>query len=128
MYLINLVLSVQCAGLDIYWRQLNTCATNDYGDELEIEMGNKTYQLDPKMTYVPWITLDGFHDQRIQTLGEKNLKQLVCESYKGVKPKECSSSLSSEGVSSRANSIIDHLMFYSSIQLIIAMFVVILFL
>lgn len=52
-------------------------------------MALKTEALNPKHTYVPWITLEGVHTEEIQNEAENNLVGLICKTYKGPKPSAC---------------------------------------
>ena len=75
-------------GLD--YSKIESCANGDLGNSLEHKMGLKTEALDPKQTYVPWITLEGVHTEKIQNQAENNLVKLICKTYKGSqKPQAC---------------------------------------
>ena len=52
-------------------------------------MGVKTESLEPPHNYVPWIVVDGQHDNEIQTAAMDNLVGLVCKLYKVVTVKLC---------------------------------------
>ena len=52
-------------------------------------MGTKTESLDPPHNYVPWIVVDGQHDNEIQTAAMNDLVGLVCKLYEGAKPAVC---------------------------------------
>ena len=52
-------------------------------------MGVKTESLEPPHNYVPWIVVDGQHDNEIQTAAMNNLVGLVCKLYKVVTVKLC---------------------------------------
>ena len=54
------------------------------GNRLEHAMGAKTESLDPPHNYVPWIVVDGEHDNDIQQAAMDNLLALVCKLYKVV--------------------------------------------
>ena len=45
-------------------------------------MGAKTESLDPPHNFVPWIVVDGEHDNEIQQAAMDNLLALVCKLYK----------------------------------------------
>ena len=45
-------------------------------------MGAKTESLDPPHNYVPWIVVDGEHDNETQQAAMDNLLALVCKLYK----------------------------------------------
>ena len=52
------------------------------GNRLEHAMGAKTESLDPPHNYVPWIVVDGEHDNETQQAAMDNLLALVCKLYK----------------------------------------------
>ena len=55
-------------------------------------MGNKTKSLNPRHTYVPWITVNDEHDTKAENLIKDNALAYVCEQYKGPnKSKDCPS-------------------------------------
>ena len=47
-------------------------------------MGAKTESLDPPHNYVPWIVVDGEHNNELQQAAMDNLLALVCKLYKVV--------------------------------------------
>ncbi|XP_013392550.1 gamma-interferon-inducible lysosomal thiol reductase-like isoform X2 [Lingula anatina] len=68
------------------------CSTSKMGSDLEHQMAVKTNALQPRHTYVPWVTLNGVHTKAIQQKAVDDLKQLICETYQGgYKPVACSS-------------------------------------
>jgi interferon gamma-inducible protein 30 len=80
----------QCAeDLDIDYSPIDACQSGSLGNRLEHEMALKTDALEPKHNYVPWITLNGKHTEKIQDEAEDNLLKLVCEYYTGPKPSAC---------------------------------------
>ena len=54
-------------------------------------MGAKTESLDPPHNYVPWIVVDGEHNNEIQQAAMDNLLALVCKLYKVVVVKSLNS-------------------------------------
>ncbi|PAA68744.1 hypothetical protein BOX15_Mlig022516g1 [Macrostomum lignano] len=86
----------QCAvALNISWDHINTCSHNEWGDKLEHWMAERTRTLNPPLQYVPWVTINGVHNEDIQKQAEANLLQLVCSTYKGAKPAECTQAVAS---------------------------------
>ena len=72
------------------YSKIQTCAEGPLGNELEHEMGLKTEGLQPPRKYVPWVTLNGIHTEKIENKAMKDLKGLICETYQGTpKPKAC---------------------------------------
>ena len=56
-------------------------------------MGAKTESLDPPHNYVPWIVVDGEHNNEIQQAAMDNLLALVCKLYKVVVVKSLNSGI-----------------------------------
>ena len=44
-------------------------------------MGLKTESLDPPHNYVPWLLVDGVHNDTLQNLAMADLTALVCQTY-----------------------------------------------
>ena len=60
------------------------------GTKLMHKLALKTSHLNPKHTYVPWITINGKHTQQLQDEAWKDIIGLICKIYHGdSKPKEC---------------------------------------
>jgi len=66
-----------------------SCAQGAEGNSLEHEMGVKTESLSPSHTFVPWIVVNGQHDDKIQMRAMQDLLALVCDLYQGAKPQQC---------------------------------------
>lgn len=71
------------------WKHLNSCSVSKEGNHLQHIMATKTESLEPTHQFVPWITLNGNHTDSIQKAAETNLIKLICDHFKGVKPKVC---------------------------------------
>ena len=72
------------------YSKIESCANGDLGNNLEHEMALKTEALDPDHTYVPWITINGVHTEKLQNQAEDNLIKLICKTYEGSpKPQAC---------------------------------------
>ncbi|KAK6186960.1 hypothetical protein SNE40_006215 [Patella caerulea] len=66
------------------------CAKTVFGNRLEHEMAVKTDALQPQHQYVPWVTLNGVHTEKIQDEASNHLIKLICETYQGSKkPEAC---------------------------------------
>lgn len=62
--------------------KLVECANSTVGNNLLHKMGEQTLSLNPKLNYVPWLTLNGVHTDNIQNEGEnEDLVKLVCKYY-----------------------------------------------
>ncbi|XP_055343009.1 uncharacterized protein LOC129591395 [Paramacrobiotus metropolitanus] len=67
-------------------KALLDCTRNSAGSHLQHKMALKTEALKPKLTWVPWLVIDGVHNDHIQRLGTSNLLHLLCSMYKGHLP------------------------------------------
>lgn len=74
---------------EIDYTPIEACVNGPQGNELEHEMAKKTDALEPQHEYVPWVTINGKHTEKIQTEAENNLLKLVCDYYEGTKPAAC---------------------------------------
>ena len=60
------------------------------GKKLMHKLAVKTASLNPPHTYVPWLTINGQHNEKLQAEAWKDLIGLICRLYKGdFKPKQC---------------------------------------
>ncbi|XP_045182131.2 gamma-interferon-inducible lysosomal thiol reductase-like isoform X2 [Mercenaria mercenaria] len=87
----------QCAdamGIDV--NPIMTCANGQKGNLLEHEMALRTNALKPSHRYVPWVTINGVHTEKMERMAEEDLLSLICETYKGDPPKICLQHLSME--------------------------------
>ncbi|XP_005107684.1 gamma-interferon-inducible lysosomal thiol reductase [Aplysia californica] len=69
--------------------EIMNCSTSKRGNELEHQMAVKTDALKPPHQYVPWVTLNGVHTEKIEKEAEANLLKLICDTYQGQKPAAC---------------------------------------
>lgn len=74
----------------IPWEPIRSCWKGDAGNQLMYEAGVATSNLDPAMTWVPWIVVNGVHTDEIQEAATDDLMTLVCSTYQGAKPDACS--------------------------------------
>lgn len=73
------------------YSQIQSCVEGPLGNKLEHEMALKTNALQPPHTFVPWVTLNGVHTEKIQNEAQDDLVKLICETYQGSpKPQACS--------------------------------------
>lgn len=80
----------KCAkSLGIDYSPIETCVSGPQGNSLEHQMAMKTNALKPQHQYVPWVTLNGKHTEKLQREAENNLLKLVCKYYTGPKPSAC---------------------------------------
>ena len=64
------------------WSEINTCATNqEQANAVLKKMEDKVLALDPQLNHVPWVVINGLHDEN----GEKDLMQDICDRYYPVR-------------------------------------------
>ncbi|XP_064604661.1 gamma-interferon-inducible lysosomal thiol reductase-like [Liolophura sinensis] len=68
------------------------CANGSKGNALEHHMALQTDALKPPHQYVPWVTINGVHTEKMEKEAERDLVSLICDTYQGVKPSACSRS------------------------------------
>eukprot|EP01084_Bolivina_argentea_P191236 328512_1 len=79
-------------GNECDWDKLYDCFNENQGSELLIFMGEKTQKKTGYDTiyWIPWIQINGIHNDAQQTLCESNLLCCVCLAYRGYnKPESC---------------------------------------
>ena len=59
------------------------CYSGDMGSQLEHVIANATNSLNPPHKYVPWILVDGEHNDDLQQQVQSGLLKYVCDNYKG---------------------------------------------
>ena len=52
-------------------------------------MGEETESLSPAHTFVPWILVNGQHDNKLQMEAMRDLLGLVCRLFQGPRPQQC---------------------------------------
>ena len=83
-------IAVKCANsMGIEYAPIYTCVNGPLGNELEHKMAQKTNALEPQHEYVPWVTINGNHTEKLQQEAENDLLKLVCKTYTGTKPSAC---------------------------------------
>lgn len=71
------------------YNKLKVCADNQLGNSLLYISGEKTNDLDPKLNYVPWITVNNLHTNETQQTAEANLTYFICSQLKVLYNLEC---------------------------------------
>ncbi|CAN7945408.1 unnamed protein product, partial [Ixodes hexagonus] len=94
-----------CAnGVAHSWGKIERCATGSKGLELQAKMSKATWDLDPPHSYVPWILVNGAHNDDQQALAQSNLLQLVCDSVPTErKPPPCLNDETSRAIQELTN-------------------------
>jgi len=64
------------------YRDVQKCANGAEGNALMHEIAVKTEGLSPSHQYVPWIVVDGIHNDQVQEEAQENLLNYVCKTYK----------------------------------------------
>lgn len=63
---------------------MEKCAAGPEGNQLEHEAATKTDSLDPPHQFVPYVVVNGVHDDEIQNSISDSLFDYVCETYTGA--------------------------------------------
>jgi len=71
-------------------KAVSECANSYEGQELLKNLGDETNSLDPKLTFVPWVTFNGEFQQEWQDGAIDDLEELLCKNFLQDKP-ECQS-------------------------------------
>ncbi|CAK67549.1 unnamed protein product (macronuclear) [Paramecium tetraurelia] len=61
------------------WEGVLECAKGTEGVKLLWTNGEETLNLDPKLTYVPWVTVDGKFDSKAHEQIERNIVKWACQ-------------------------------------------------
>ncbi|XP_076045498.1 gamma-interferon-inducible lysosomal thiol reductase-like [Oratosquilla oratoria] len=69
------------------WNKVETCSTSEEGDQILKHMGKLTHALDPKVSFIPTITINDKQDSQQAIL--KDLVKEVCKRYNGPKIDAC---------------------------------------
>jgi len=74
--------------VDVDWLSISNCAKGKEGNFLHKLAGDKTHALEPRVTFIPTIELNG--DQFNQRYVRQNFKRQLCRMYLGTnKPEDC---------------------------------------
>lgn len=74
----------KCASLTgLSWDSISSCSQSKQGNDWQAEFGQKTDDLVPAHTYVPWVVVNGGHSQSSESAIESNMVRYVCSLYKG---------------------------------------------
>ncbi|CAG2117474.1 unnamed protein product [Medioppia subpectinata] len=71
------------------WTTINECQTGPLGRGLLLLHGERHISQNPRPNYVPWIAINGVHNEDLQDRAQKDLLTLVCDTYTGPKPSQC---------------------------------------
>ena len=75
------------------FNKIDACTHSKLANQLQHMYGVQTNSLQPSLTYVPWITINGEHNEELENEAEKNLIQLLCKFYR-VNKRSLNNSLS----------------------------------
>ncbi|KAG8183041.1 hypothetical protein JTE90_018087 [Oedothorax gibbosus] len=70
-------------------RQVKKCVTGPLGRNLEYEVAKKTESLNPRHSFIPWITVNGKGDASLNDKANENLMSVVCDEISDPKPDAC---------------------------------------
>ncbi|KAH6935956.1 hypothetical protein HPB50_011690 [Hyalomma asiaticum] len=72
-----------------YWPVLDKCSRGPEGMKLFKEMGERTQSLKPPMKWVPYVQINGAHDDAMEGLVEKDLFGFTCKLLEPSAPRVC---------------------------------------
>ncbi|XP_014668005.1 PREDICTED: uncharacterized protein LOC106809440 [Priapulus caudatus] len=75
--------------LKIDYEPIEKCTNTTLGNMLQHHMAKRTQQAEPPINYIPWITLNGEHNDEIQNRAEADFMGLMCDTISGEKPAAC---------------------------------------
>ncbi|XP_075060793.1 gamma-interferon-inducible lysosomal thiol reductase [Mixophyes fleayi] len=75
---------------DISAKEVLECVNGDLGNKLMHQNALRTEALQPQHQYVPWVVINGKHDDTLQSKAQDALFNLICDLYTGTKPDACS--------------------------------------
>jgi interferon gamma-inducible protein 30 len=71
--------------------EVTACAQGSEGAQIQRDNAARTDALSPPHDYVPWLVINGVHNEDLQTRAEKNLTLVICDLLHS-KPSQCPSS------------------------------------
>lgn len=78
----------RCAGsVGVAWADIEKCVVGKEGHGLLAQFGDSTHTLQPKVSFIPTIQVDGKQDGQKEML--KNFTKELCRLFKGPKPANC---------------------------------------
>ncbi|XP_075543518.1 gamma-interferon-inducible lysosomal thiol reductase-like [Dermacentor variabilis] len=72
-----------------YWPVLDKCSRGPEGEKLLREMGERTLALKPPMKWVPYVQVNGAHDDVTESLVEHDLFGFACKLLEPSAPRVC---------------------------------------
>ena len=73
--------------MGIAWEKIERCVTGTEGHGLLAGFGDMTHKLQPRVSFIPTIQVDGKQDGQKDML--KNFTKVLCRLFKGPKPAYC---------------------------------------
>ncbi|XP_077560574.1 gamma-interferon-inducible lysosomal thiol reductase-like [Haemaphysalis longicornis] len=71
------------------WGVLDRCSRGPEGIQLLSEMGKRTLGHKPDINFVPYVDVNGFHNETVQDLAMQDLFRLTCEFLEPQPPRVC---------------------------------------
>lgn len=75
---------------DLPVKTVMDCVNGDLGNKLMHQNAERTAALNPPHDYVPWVVINGTHNESLQDQALSALFELICKTYTGPKPDACS--------------------------------------
>lgn len=74
--------------MGLNFNDINNCFSTN-GDDILAELGDKTHAVEPTITFVPTVILNGVFDQEFQNLAQTNFKSVLCSKLPTPAPAAC---------------------------------------
>nr|CAD7450304.1 unnamed protein product [Timema bartmani] len=76
------------AKLGIHYPPVQDCVDGNIGDQLTVYNGNRTTSFSPKYAYVPWVAINGVHNNETKDTARKDLLATICKLL-NYQPESC---------------------------------------
>ncbi|GFY23214.1 gamma-interferon-inducible lysosomal thiol reductase [Trichonephila clavipes] len=67
--------------LSLDWKSISKCADGEAGKQILYKNSELTKELQPSLTFVPWINVNKVHSDSIQRRALRDLKSVVCDAH-----------------------------------------------
>lgn len=71
------------------WLGVYRCYMKKEGNDEQHRVKELQSKLQPRLKFVPWILVNGYHSDNLQGQVQQNMLYYVCNAYKGTRPSEC---------------------------------------
>lgn len=72
----------ECSNSIVNFKKIMECANSNLGNKLFYSMGLSTNNMRPRLNWVPWLVVNGYHSESLQNEAEYNLVGYLCKRFK----------------------------------------------